>query len=531
MKRFILGLLLISILSIGMTGAINYDVSRLFTGKQMIPIGAPWIADNQKMYFGTDKDSYIQYNTSLGTSVISGITALVTTGATIASGEDITFVGGDSKFDAHLGSGIFKTTTGAVTIGPGATSLTGATTIANLAAITAGSGSAAYDLSASTGAFTTPTGTNTISGSTVFAANKGVTVASGTSAFDFSGGNGVFKTSTGAVTIGSGATNLTGITTITNLTSIIAATGSSKFDLSGSSGIFKTPTGAITLGGVTIISNLTAITAGSGSSNYDLSASTGGFITSTGTNTMSGNVVVGANKSVSMTAGTGSMDLSSGTGAFKTTGGAVTLGPGNIGLAGSMLIAANKDISAASTGTDVDLSASTDGTFKTGGGANTIGPGANYLTGDTTISSGKTLAVTSVDKLTVGGVIVPQAITIPVIMDADTTANGTIFIPISGNYQVIGVSEVHSVAATPLPKPGLTLVKLTGTQNPATQGTLIMSNKLDLGGAASTIQTGTLHINSGTCKVNTTERLGIRLDNPVTGLAGGCLSVSLKRIA
>ena len=117
---------------------------------------------------------------------------------------------GSGKIDWSNGTGIFKTTTGAVTIGPGAVGISGILTITNLTAITAATGSSAFDLSASTGAFKTPSGTNTIGGATVFAANKGVTVASGTSAFDFSGGSGIFKTSTGAVTIGPGATTVSG---------------------------------------------------------------------------------------------------------------------------------------------------------------------------------------------------------------------------------------------------------------------------------------------------------------------------------
>lgn len=117
---------------------------------------------------------------------------------------------GSGGIDWSNGTGIFKTSTGAVTVGPGAVGITGILTIANLTAITAATGSSAFDLSASTGAFKTPSGTNTIDGATVFAANKGVTVAAGTSAFDFSGGTGVFKTSTGAVTIGPGATTVSG---------------------------------------------------------------------------------------------------------------------------------------------------------------------------------------------------------------------------------------------------------------------------------------------------------------------------------
>ncbi len=147
-----------------------------------------------------------------------------------------------------------------------------------------------------------------------------------------------------------------------------------------------------------------------------------------------------------------------------------------------------------------------------------------------TVNSSGTAAIITADKLTVAGVIIPQAITIPVRLSSDSE-NGTVFIPISGNYQVIGIQEAHSVAATDLHTVTATLVKCSSTQAPATAGTVIMSNTINLKGTPETIQTGTLHINDGTCKVNTTERLGIRFNNPLTGLAGGCLSISVKRIA
>lgn len=165
-------------------------------------------------------------------------------------------------------------------------------------------------------------------------------------------------------------------------------------------------------------------------------------------------------------------------------------------------------------------------------GASTIttGTGAIALNGDTTLASSKTLAVTTADKLTVGGVIVPQAITIPVQLDS-SSANGTVFIPISGNYQVLGISEAHSVAASTTPATTATIVKVTGTQAPATAGVVVISNTFNLKGTAETVQNGTLSTVSGATKVNTTERLGIRFNNPLTALAGGCVSISLKRIA
>lgn len=163
-------------------------------------------------------------------------------------------------------------------------------------------------------------------------------------------------------------------------------------------------------------------------------------------------------------------------------------------------------------------------------GTSLVVSGATYLNG-TTLGSGDTLAVTDADKLTVAGVIVPQAIMIPVALSA-ATVNGTVFIPISGNYQVLGISEVHSVASTAaMTNVTATIVKLTGTQAPATAGVVVMSNTFALKGTPETIQTGTLSTVSGATKVNVTERLGIRFCNPITSLAGGCVSISLKRIA
>lgn len=68
---------------------------------------------------------------SSGTGVFKSNTGANTLGGdvTIASGKDLLFAGGDSKADLSGGSGVTKTTTGAVTIGPGAVGITGDVTI------------------------------------------------------------------------------------------------------------------------------------------------------------------------------------------------------------------------------------------------------------------------------------------------------------------------------------------------------------------------------------------------------------------
>ena len=83
-------------------------------GQQMIPRGAPWIADDQKLYFGDDKDAYIEFDADgTGAATFSGLSTLLEgAGVSIDSGEDLTFEGGDSKADFSAGSGVTKTTTG-----------------------------------------------------------------------------------------------------------------------------------------------------------------------------------------------------------------------------------------------------------------------------------------------------------------------------------------------------------------------------------------------------------------------------------
>lgn len=118
---------------------------------------------------------------------------------------------GASANDFSGGSGTFKTSTGAVTIGPGAVTFSGAPLYASVAS-----------------------------------------TASGTSSFDYSSASGIFKTSTGAVTIGPGAVAINGATThsaaVLFSSAATTASGTSSFDLSGGSGVFKTPTGAVTIG-------------------------------------------------------------------------------------------------------------------------------------------------------------------------------------------------------------------------------------------------------------------------------------------
>jgi hypothetical protein len=158
----------------------------------------------------------------------------------------------------------------------------------------------------------------------------------------------------------------------------------------------------------------------------------------------------------------------------------------------------------------------------------TSGTGAVSLLGSTTLATGKTFAAVDADSITENGVIVPQYPTFPVEISA-SSVNRTVFMPISGNIQVVGIQEVHAVAGTDGHAVTATIVKVTGTQDPASAGVLVMSNTFNLKGTPNTIQTAVL-TGANNCKCNLTERLGIRFNNPLTSLAGCDLAISYKRI-
>lgn len=132
------------------------------------------------------------FTTGTGTVTINGATIFASV-ATTASGT--------SSFDLSGGSGIFKTSGGAVTIGPGAIGISGAVTFASAVGWTSAGGAGAFDLSGSSGTFLTPTGACTLKGDTTIDTNKALIVTTAD------------KLTVGGIKIGTEiAVNLSGIT-------------------------------------------------------------------------------------------------------------------------------------------------------------------------------------------------------------------------------------------------------------------------------------------------------------------------------
>jgi hypothetical protein len=158
-----------------------------------------------------------------------------------------------------------------------------------------------------------------------------------------------------------------------------------------------------------------------------------------------------------------------------------------------------------------------------------VASGSSYLN-TTTISTGDTLAVTDADGLTIGGKIIPQKMIVTVPL-TNMTRNGTIFIA-DDAWTVSKIEEVHTAPATGFSNCTLYVMKVTGTSAP-TAGTYMTNVSIDLKGTAETIQTARLSGKSGNCTLADGNRIGIyvnnRLNDKITALSGGCLTVTLTR--
>lgn len=148
--------------------------------------------------------------------------------------------------------------------------------------------------------------------------------------------------------------------------------------------------------------------------------------------------------------------------------------------------------------------------------ASTISLGAN-----TTVATGKTLAV-DVDKLTVGGTIVPQAILIPVPLTASLLTQ-PIFVA-DTTYQITGAKCFYSLAAL---LNGTFQVTVDSGSTAPGSGTSQLSSAINLSSTTNTAHTGTL-IGSPTT-INAGDRVTAKLGGTLTSLLGTC-TIYMKRI-
>lgn len=157
------------------------------------------------------------------------------------------------------------------------------------------------------------------------------------------------------------------------------------------------------------------------------------------------------------------------------------------------------------------------------------GTGAVTSAQNQTVASGKTLAVTTADKLTVGGVIVPQTMTVTTELLAASVDKWVFVAPFA--CKVVSVKEVHSVAggsaAAVSPR------KITGVSAPgaavAAGVTEITTAAFDLTATANTVVTGTLSATATDYTLAAGDKIGLDFSGTLTALVG-FLVIELKRV-
>lgn len=140
---------------------------------------------------------------------------------------------------------------------------------------------------------------------------------------------------------------------------------------------------------------------------------------------------------------------------------------------------------------------------------------------------GGTFAITTADKLTVGGVIVPQAISVNLGNLSASSASGDAVFIANRAYQVTAVRAVWSHIGGS--GAAAQVEKLTGTTAPGS-GTAILQSAFDLTSTANTVGTGTLSATVGNLQLAAGDRLGVKLSGTLTALTGLNVTIHLKPI-
>jgi hypothetical protein len=68
----LIAFIILLVLGIGAASAANVDPYKMLQGTQMVPTGAPWVASDQPMYFGTAKNVSLMYNSTNNTLQLTG---------------------------------------------------------------------------------------------------------------------------------------------------------------------------------------------------------------------------------------------------------------------------------------------------------------------------------------------------------------------------------------------------------------------------------------------------------------------------
>ena len=171
----------------------------------------------------------------------------------------------------------------------------------------------------------------------------------------------------------------------------------------------------------------------------------------------------------------------------------------------------------------------TEGLIVDAGGAAILGPST---VDNVTANSGKTIA-TDADKLTAGGVIVPQHLEVTYRQNKNGDLADESFFIANRAYEVVAIREIHATAGDDAGAVSVQVTKDTGTNAPGAGADLLTNNTnagFNLKGTANTVQVGTLIATQASLQLAAGDRLSVDFAGTLTTLAGVVITVSLKRI-
>lgn len=189
---------------------------------------------------------------------------------------------------------------------------------------------------------------------------------------------------------------------------------------------------------------------------------------------------------------------------------------GNLTVTGTSAL--NDDVTIAA-GKDLGMSGAS--TF-------TSGTGAVTMNGNVTVATGKTLNTTDADGLTVNSVIVPQeqVITVPLQLPADAVDR---FCFVADDaWQVTSVEGVFVTTAGAGAK--VVPTKCAATAVPSAGDAMSSAAGVPLIGTTATVYGATLVGTTATLQLADGEKIGLNFSGTTTGLAGGALTIHMKRI-
>lgn len=136
------------------------------------------------------------------------------------------------------------------------------------------------------------------------------------------------------------------------------------------------------------------------------------------------------------------------------------------------------------------------------------------------------IAVATADKLTVGGVIVPQYKDFRISLDANSVTQ--IGFIVHDAMQLHAVQEAHVVGSTS----GTLMLRNCTTGQAAAAGLAMLTGTIDLStsAAADTPQSGVLHGTTANLQVAAGSMVQLEIAGTMTGLSGACVTLTFKRI-